>query len=200
MDYTAAIDDKARERLAAFNRRLLAGAMKPLEVEGWLDGAEFVKALAAGFAQDGERLLEIQRRYYGEQFELWKSFASLGRNPGATEEPVEDRRFAGPEWRSHPYYRFLVQSYLLSGRWLMEIVREARLEPPLKRKLEFFTRQLIDAMSPANFPWSNPEALQLASDTRGESLTRGMQHLAVDAAKGMISMTDESAFEIGRNL
>jgi poly[(R)-3-hydroxyalkanoate] polymerase subunit PhaC len=200
MDYTAAIDDKAAERLAAFNRRLLAGAMKPLEVEGWLDGAEFVRALATGFAHDGERVMEIQRRYYGEQLELWKKYASFDHSPGAIEEPPKDRRFAGPEWRSHPYYAFLVQSYLLSARCLIEIVHGARLEAPLKRKLEFFTRQLIDAMSPANFPWSNPEALKLASDTRGESLARGMQHLAADAAKGMISMTDESAFEIGRNL
>src|SRR4030095_2778096 len=154
MDYTAAIDDKAAERLAAFHRGLLAGAMKPLEVEGWLDGAEFVRALATGFAHDGERVMEIQRRYYGEQLELWKKYASFDHSPGAIEEPPKDRRFAGPEWRSHPYYALLVQSYLLSARCLMEIVHGARLEAPLKRKLEFFTRQLIDAMSPANFPWS----------------------------------------------
>ncbi len=99
-----------------------------------------------------------------------------------------------------PTIQYLVQSYLLTGQWLMEVVEGARLEPHIKRKLEFFTRQLVDAMSPANFPWSNPEALKLAADTSGESLARGMQHLAADVAKGMISMTDETAFEIGRNL
>jgi len=203
MDYMAAIGDETRERLEAFNRSLLAGVMKPLQLDGWLDGAEFVKSLTAGLAQDSERLLEIQRRYYHRQLELWERYASFPGAPDtvpAAAEPTKDRRFAAPEWRSQPYYQYLVQSYLLTGRWLMEVVEGAQLEPHIKRKLEFFTRQLVDAMSPANFPWSNPEALKLAADTGGESLARGMQHLTADAAKGMISMTDETAFEIGRNL
>ena len=76
----------------------------------------------------------------------------------------------------------------------------AKLEPHAKKKLEFFTRQFIDAMSPANYPWTNPEALKLAAETEGESLSRGMRNLAADLEKGMISMTDETAFEVGRNL
>ena len=93
-----------------------------------------------------------------------------------------DRRFAAPEWRSQPYFQYLVQSYLLTGRWLMEVVESSKLEPHTKRKLEFCARQLVDAMSPANFPWSNPEALKLANETGGESLARGMQHLSSSPA------------------
>ena len=67
-------------------------------------------------------------------------------------------------------------------------------------KLEFYTRQFVDAMSPANFPWSNPEAIKLAAETDGESVNRGLSNLAADLDKGLISMTDETAFEVGRNL
>ena len=75
-----------------------------------------------------------------------------------------------------------------------------KLEPQTKRKLQFFARQYVDAMSPANYPWSNPEALKLAAETDGGSLAQGMRNLAADLDKGMISMTDDSAFEVGRNL
>jgi polyhydroxyalkanoate synthase len=80
------------------------------------------------------------------------------------------------------------------------MVDGTRLEPQAKRKLDFFTRQFIDAMSPANFPWSNPEALKLAAESDGESVRQGLRNLAADLDKGMISMTDASAFEVGRNL
>jgi polyhydroxyalkanoate synthase len=111
-----------------------------------------------------------------------------------------DRRFRASEWKSQSYFDYLAQSYLLTGQWLREIVGNAKLEPHAKKKLEFFTRQFVDAMSPANFHWSNPEALRLAAETEGASLTRGMHNLAADLDKGMISMTDEAAFEVGGNL
>jgi polyhydroxyalkanoate synthase len=188
----------------------------PLQHGRWLGGPELLKSLTASLVQDTERLMEIQARYYRRHLELWGDFAPAADRPPAhppaadgTSNPAAtatvaaapgDRRFAGPEWRGHPYYQYLARAYMLSGEWLMELVASTKLEPHTKRKLEFFSRQLIDAVSPANFPWSNPEALKLASDSGGESLARGLQHLAADAEKGMISMSDETAFEVGRNL
>src|SRR5690606_22622341 len=85
-------------------------------------------------------------------------------------------------------------------RWLTALVEAANLEPQAKKKLAFYVRQYVDASSPANFAWSNPEALRLAAETKGDSLTRGLRNLAGDLDRGLVSMTDESAFEVGRNL
>ena len=203
MTNPASSSEELRARFEELNRRLVAGVANPLQHGRWLGGPELVKSLTASLVQDTERLMEIQARYYRKHLELWGDFAPL---PDGTSSPAtmaaapSDRRFAGPEWREHPYYQYLARAYMLSGEWLMELVASTKLEPHTKRKLEFFSRQLIDAVSPANFPWSNPEALKLASDSGGESLARGLKHLAADAEKGMISMSDETAFEVGRNL
>jgi polyhydroxyalkanoate synthase len=82
----------------------------------------------------------------------------------------------------------------------MEMVESAKLNNETKKKLRFFTRQYIDAMSPANFPATNPEVLKLAAESDGESINKGLKNLLEDLEKGRISMTDESAFEVGRNL
>jgi polyhydroxyalkanoate synthase len=111
-----------------------------------------------------------------------------------------DKRFAGREWRANPYYDYLRQAYLLNSRFLNDVVESAELEQHAKHRLRFFTRQLIDAMSPANFAATNPEALRLALDTNGESLHAGIRHLIEDVERGRVSMTDETAFEVGRNL
>jgi polyhydroxyalkanoate synthase len=193
----------ARASIEALSRKLMDGIVKPLDLDASLDIAEVLRSLTAGLAQDAERWLEMQNRYYRRQLELWAAYA--GRAPAAPAPPVlepdpADRRFRAPEWRGQPYFEYLAQSYLLTGQWLREVVDATRLEPRTKRKLEFFTRQFIDAMSPANFPWSNPEALKLAAETEGESLASGLRNLAADLDRGMISMTDRSAFEVGRNL
>jgi len=195
--------DAAQAAIEAFRRRLLAGVVKPLDINSGFDAAEVVKALTAGLAQDTERWHELQNRYYRRQLELWAAYVQP--QAGAPARPVvepdaADRRFRAPEWRKQPYFEYLAQSYLLAGQWLREIVEGAKLQPPTKRKLDFFTRQFVDAMSPANFPWSNPEAIKLSAETDGESVRLGLRNLAADLDKGMISMTDESAFEVGRNL
>jgi polyhydroxyalkanoate synthase len=194
----------AAEALAAFHRKLIEQITEPLSRGGGFDTAEMFKSLGAGLAQDSTRWIDIQNRYYRRQLDLWSALASSADNPAAaTEAPApggtSDRRFRAQEWRA-PYFNYLAQSYLLTSDWLNELVDSAKLEPHTKKKISFFTRQLIDAMSPANFHWSNPEALKLAAETQGESLTRGLQNLAADLDKGLVSMTDERAFEVGRNL
>jgi polyhydroxyalkanoate synthase subunit PhaC len=192
-----------RERLEAFNRAVIEGVAQPLNLGDMFELGEAFRSLHAGLAEDAERWLEIQNRYYRKRLELWSAYS--GARDKKPAQPVidtelSDRRFRAPEWRSHPYFEYLAQSYLLTAEWLRDIVQISKLEPRAKRKLEFFTRQFIDAMSPANFPWSNPEAMKLAAETQGESLTRGLRNLAADLDRGMISMTDVSAFEVGRNL
>jgi polyhydroxyalkanoate synthase len=195
--------DSTRESIEALNRRLIEAVVRPLGLGSDLDTAELVKSLTAGLTQNVERLAELQSRYYRKRLELWAAYVLP--QSGTPAQPViepdpADRRFRAPDWKTQPFFDYTARSYLLAGQWLRELVDTAELEPQAKRKLEFFTRQYVDAMSPANFPWSNPEALKLAAQTEGESVKRGMLNLAADLDKGMISMTDESAFEVGRNL
>jgi polyhydroxyalkanoate synthase len=141
----------------------------------------------------------LQRDYFDKQARLWTALASGKRETLVAPEPG-DRRFAAKEWRDSPYYDYLKQSYLLASRYLEELVDAADLEPQAKERARFAARQWIDAMCPVNFPATNPDALREALDTRGESLARGLANLLGDVQKRRISQTNESAFEVGRNL
>jgi polyhydroxyalkanoate synthase len=195
--------DATRAPFEALNRLLIDSIARPLDLDARFDTTEILRLLAAGPAQNTERWLDIQNRHYRKQLELWAAYAHP--QPDAPAQPViepgpADRRFRAPEWRQSPYFDYLAQSYLLTAHWLREVVDTVPADPQVKRKVEFYTRQFIDAISPANFPWSNPEALKLAAETEGESVAQGLRNLAADMDRGMISMTDESAFEVGRNL
>jgi polyhydroxyalkanoate synthase len=184
---------------AALGRMLLGDAASKLGAAQALpDPAEMMKAYTAGIAADGQHWLELSNNYYRRQLEIWQAYAGI--IPDAPKPaPPQDRRFGAPEWQE-PYFAYLAHSYLLSAQWLEEITDAATLEGHAKQKLQFYVRQMIDAMSPANFPWTNPEAIKLAAATEGESINRGLKNLAADIEKGLVSMTDASAFEVGRNL
>jgi len=178
--------------------------MQALSAEQRLQSTALFDALAAALAQNSEQLNEIQQRYYQCHLELWKRTVARTEQNAAAEPVVTpektDRRFQAPEWQQLPFFDYLKQAYLLNARWLNEIVEAAPLEAAAKHKLRFFTRQLTDAAAPANFPATNPEVLKLAQQTNGESLLRGLDNLNADLKKGRITMTDEAAFEVGRNL
>ncbi len=174
---------------------------------GWLRwaggdpaGADPVAWLAS-LAPDPAQLTALQASYVEKQTRLWTSLLAQqpAAEPLAAPEPG-DRRFAGAEWRENPYYDYIRQSYLLAARFFTELVENVQLEAQAKERLRFAVKQWIDATSPANFPATNPEALRAALESRGESLTRGLANLMADLRKGRISQTDESAFEVGRNL
>ncbi|MDH3318638.1 MAG: class I poly(R)-hydroxyalkanoic acid synthase [Betaproteobacteria bacterium] len=146
-----------------------------------------------------EHVGALQAEYLEKQKALWQALAAGMPDTGVRAAPG-DRRFAAREWRDDPYYSYLQQSYLLAAEYLEKLVEAAALEGQAKERLRFTVRQWVDAMSPANFAATNPEVLRLAQETRGESLTRGVAQLIADARRGRIAQTDESAFEIGRDL
>jgi len=168
--------------------------------QGWMRVLASAPASAgAAFSTGAWGNSALQRGYFEKQARLWAALASGKRETLAAPEPG-DRRFAAKEWRDNPYYDYLKQSYLLAARYLDELVEAAELEPQAKARARFAARQWIDAMCPANFPATNPEALRQALDTKGESVARGLANLLGDVHKQRISQTKESAFEVGRNL
>ena len=191
------------ETLSSASSKFVEDVLGSLSAEQRLESTEIFKALTASLAQDSEHWKEIQQRYYQRHLELWKNLAQAGDSaPLAPMVATDkgDRRFHAPEWQQLPYFDYLKQAYLLNSRWLSEVIESAHLDAPLKNKLRFFTRQLVDAAAPVNFPATNPEVLKLAAETDGASLLRGLDQLNEDLKKGRISMTDETAFEIGRNI
>lgn len=130
---------------------------------------------------------------------------ATGQDVEAIVTPAEgDRRFKDPSWSEQLVFDMFKQSYLLTSKYMMNLAGSAGLDRNNQRKLEFFTRQTVDALSPANFAISNPEVLKATADSKGENLLKGMQNLVSDLVKGRgklkISMVDESQFEIGRNI
>jgi len=145
-----------------------------------------------------QRNSALQAEYLDKQSKLWSAMLA-GRREALVEES-DDRRFSAREWRENPYYDYLRQSYLLASKYIEAMVESAPLAAPVKERARFAARQWLDAMCPANFAATNPLVLRQALDTHGESLTRGLANLLVDAHRGRISQTDERAFEVGRNL
>jgi polyhydroxyalkanoate synthase subunit PhaC len=111
-----------------------------------------------------------------------------------------DRRFKDDAWAATPYYDLLKQSYLLGSKQLTDFVEQAQVDERTKLQLKFHARQFIDAMSPSNFPATNPEVIRTAIQTRSASLAAGMRNLIEDIQKGRITRVDESKFEVGGNL
>jgi polyhydroxyalkanoate synthase len=164
--------------------------------------SEFARCLQS-VGVDTAKIGSLQARYLQQHAALWQ--ATLGRESSHDAAPVapidrRDRRFSSAEWQRNPWFDYLRQSYLINSRVLSDWVEALEGEPRAKERLRFIARQFSDAMSPANFAATNPEALKLALDTQGESLAQGVRQLIEDVQKGRISTTDESMFEVGKNL
>lgn len=119
---------------------------------------------------------------------------------GITAEPAKDKRFAGEEWRKDPRFDALARTYVAQTEQMRGALEAAPLDARSKAQWGFALRQLTDALSPANMLVTNPEALQLAMETGGASLVEGLRLFTEDLARGRISMTDETAFEVGCNV
>jgi polyhydroxyalkanoate synthase len=116
-----------------------------------------------------------------------------------------DKRFANPLWETHPYFNFVKQQYLINAEAVMQAVEDVTdMEPREKQRLAYFSRQIIDLMSPTNFLATNPDALERAVETEGESLIKGLENLISDLEANdgelIVRLADETAFELGGNI
>jgi polyhydroxyalkanoate synthase subunit PhaC len=147
------------------------------------------------------RLTELQGDYVKSATEIWNaSLQRLQGDVGGATRSLGDRRFAGQEWLSNPAAAYTAQLYLLNARTLMQMAESVEGDAKTKARIRFAVQQWVDAASPSNFLALNPEAVARAIETKGESIGAGIQHLMEDVQKGHVSQTDESVFEVGRNV
>ena len=158
-------------------------------------------ALMGGMLRDPARFAALQAGYAAKQAQLWASMLTGQKSAAPTIAPEPgDKRFSAREWRENPYFDYLKQSYLLAVKHLTDLTETSELDARSKERLRFAVRQWCDAMCPANFAATNPAVLRAALESSGESMTRGLANLIADSHKGRISQSDETAFEVGRNL
>lgn len=167
------------------------------------------------FMEASMKMMSDPARFAAAQTELMQGYADLWqatarRMSGEDVEPVVepargDRRFKDNAWTDEAVFDHIKQSYLLASNWLTNQVRNVDdTDDKTREKLEFYTRQWVDAMSPTNFAVTNPKVLKAASETNGENLIKGLDQLLGDLEKGKgelrISMSDTDAFELGKNV
>jgi polyhydroxyalkanoate synthase len=151
-------------------------------------------------------LFRAQQKAMGDWMKLWGHAAA--RAAGMAPEPLAapargDRRFSDPAWSEEPVFDYLKQAYLLTARRAIELVEGAEeLDEGTRTRVEFFTQQILNAVSPANFPLTNPEAIRRAIDTGSVSLVSGLANLLADAAEdgGLVRRRSSDEFELGVNL
>ena len=179
-----------------------------------LDGPNkelFAKAAQAYLTEAMEnpaRLMERQAGYWAETLQhfmqVQQSMFSGGLEQAA-DTAKKDRRFSNPLWDKHPYFNYVKQQYLINAAALEQAVEDVNdMEPREKQRLAYFNRQIIDLMCPTNFLATNPDALERAIETEGESLIRGIENLISDLEANdgelIVRLADESAFELGDNI
>jgi len=155
------------------------------------------------------RLMEAQMTLWNDYMNLWQHSARrwLGEEPdGPIVTPAkDDRRFKDAAWEENAVFDYIKQSYLLTARWMQGMVQDVEgLDDRTAKKVDFYTRQFVDAMAPSNFVMTNPEVLRTTFESGGENLVHGLENLLKDLEKGKgelrITMTDTSAFELGKNV
>ena len=178
------------------------GMADPLNV-----GQAFIE-MTVRMMSDQAKLVQAQLSLWHDYVTLWQSTAR--KFMGANSEPVilpgdEDRRFKDSSWDENYLFDYIKQSYLLSARWVQSQVRQVEgLDEKTAKKVDFYTRQFVDAMAPSNFALTNPEVLRATLESGGENLLKGLSNLLGDleAGKGnlRIKMTDYDAFKVGQNI
>ncbi len=163
-------------------------------------------------------MLENPGKIYEEQLDYWgqsvRHFIEAQQmmlrgdtavEPDASDPLAGDKRFANPLWNTHPYFRYIKQQYAVNAKAIEQALGDVDdLTPKDKKRLDYFAHQIIDMMSPTNFLGTNPDALERAVETEGESLVKGLENLIADleANKGemVVRLADDKAFELGVNI
>ena len=155
----------------------------------------------SGLSVPPDALAKLQSDYVAQAAALWNdALGSFQKGAKAVTPPAGDKRFAAQAWGQNPVAAMAAQTYLLNARTLMQMAESVQGDAKTKARIRFAVQQWVDAASPANVLALNADALAKAVETKGESLAQGLQQLMGDIQRGNISQTDETAFEVGRNV
>jgi polyhydroxyalkanoate synthase len=207
LNYLQSLMQSGQELMQQFEHALAAqtaaneAAMKQAAAAASLQPNALFPSFGSG-AESLTKFAEMQRRYAEEMANLWNAnfLQPIMGEPKPVAGPAKDKRFRDEAWEEQPFFNLLKQSYLANAKFLRDFVDQAEVDERTKMQLRFYARQYADAMSPANFPATNPEVIKKAIETRSESIAAGMRNLMEDIQKGRITRVDESAFEVGRDL
>ncbi len=204
------IEDLGQRLVQALARR----PIRPPSVEA--PGPELYAAATTGWmkmaAEQPARMIENQVRYWGETLRhLSETQSTLLRKgfvapePDADAAPDRDKRFANPVWRSSPVFHYIREQYRINADAMRKAAADLPIEDEVhRRRIDWFTRQIIDMMAPTNFLATNPDALEKAIETEGESLVRGLENLVADlegsGGELVVSLCDPNAFRVGENI
>jgi polyhydroxyalkanoate synthase len=204
--------------------RTEARAAAPPEPAGTAPGADPANAFGAAVGQivqsfgslavPPSALAELQQEYLAQAADLWNrtvehlpivhgltaTHPDVPAVAGGPQKSLGDRRFAANDWLRVPSATWTAQMYLLNARMLMKLADHLQGDEKTRARVRFAVQQWVDAMSPSNYLALNPEALRIAVETGGESIAQGVRRLVQDMQQGHLSQTDESVFEVGRNV
>ena len=209
--------EKLTENLAkveALSERLMGALARYKPHDPSLNGPSqevFMKAAQAYLAammQNPAKVLEHQVGYWTKSLKHYieaQQALATGEFKAPADPGPKDRRFANPLWETHPAFNYLKQQYLINSDAVSTAIADMEgIEPGERQRVEYFTKQIVDMLSPTNFLGTNPDALEKAIATDGESLVKGLENLIsdIEANNGelLVTLADREAFEIGRNI
>lgn len=175
------------------NQEIFARAAQGYMAEAINNPAKLIEHQMAYWARSVTHFMDAQKAFVNGNFEA------------PEDKTARDRRFQNPLWETHPYFNFVKQQYMINAESLRQAVEDVTdMSPIEKQRLTYFSQQIIDLMSPTNFLATNPDALERAVETEGESLIKGLENLIGDleANNGelIVRLADTTAFELGRNI
>ncbi len=219
---TSEYDDSAKveafsanlARIEELTQRLIAAFAKKTPQRSDLqapDPALYLKAANAYWAEmvrNPSKIVEQQVEYWGKTLKHFveaQEVLAKGQLAPPEDHTPDDKRFSNPLWKTHPYFNYIKQQYLMSSAAIEQAIADLdTLDARERRRLEYFGRQIIDMMAPTNFLGTNPDALMKAVETEGESLVKGLENLVrdIEANNGelLVTLSDKEAFKVGGNI
>ena len=187
-------------KVEELSKRLTAAMTHRRQVDPSLHGPApdvYMKAAAAYFAEmmaNPAKVVEHQVNYWGKTLKHYveaQQTLAKGELKAPPDATPKDRRFANPLWETHPFFNYLKQQYQLNAEAVHNSVEAMdAIDPGDKRRVEYFTRQIVDMMAPTNFLATNPDALERAVETDGESLVKGLENLVADIEDNDVFVAD----------
>lgn len=196
-------------KIAEQSQTLMLDYLQRQGADGSL-GMSDMSSIGNVFIEMTTKMMANPGNMIGAQMNLWNDYLGLWQNTamamfGGDSSETRDRRFKHEDWQENHFFDFIKQAYLMTARWVQTTVREVEgMDEHTAKKVDFFTRQFVDALSPTNFVLTNPEVLRTTVESGGQNLLNGLSNMLDDLERGngklAIKMTDLDAFELGKNI